>query len=40
MWEYPRETPDGQQVEIVEVMDIADGLIRHHRIYDRLTSKP
>jgi steroid Delta-isomerase len=33
VWEYPRETPDGDQVEIVEVMDIADGLIRHHRIY-------
>ena len=33
IWEYPRETPDGDQVEIVEVMEIADGLIRHHRIY-------
>ena len=33
VWEYPRETPDGDQVEIVEVMDIADGLIKHHRIY-------
>ena len=33
VWEYPRETPEGEQVEIVEVMDIADGLIRHHRIY-------
>jgi hypothetical protein len=33
VWEYPRLTPDGEQVEIVEVMDIADGLIRHHRIY-------
>jgi hypothetical protein len=33
IWEYPRETPDGDQVEIVEVMDIADGLIKHHRIY-------
>jgi hypothetical protein len=33
VWEYPRETPDGDQVDILEVMDIADGLIRHHRIY-------
>ncbi len=33
IWEYPRETPDGDQVEIVEVMEIADGLIQHHRIY-------
>jgi hypothetical protein len=33
VWEYPRETPEGDQIEIVEVMDIADGLIKHHRIY-------
>jgi hypothetical protein len=33
IWEYPRVTPDGDQVEIVEVMEIADRLIRHHRIY-------
>ena len=33
VWEYPRETPDGDQLEIVEVMDIAQGLIRWHRIY-------
>jgi steroid Delta-isomerase len=33
IWEYPRVTPEGDQVEIVEVMDIADHLIRHHRIY-------
>jgi len=33
VWEYPRETPDGDQVDILEVMDIADGLIRAHRIY-------
>jgi hypothetical protein len=33
VWEYPRETPDGDQVEIVEVMEIEDGLIQHHRIY-------
>ena len=33
IWEYPRVTPDGEQIDIVEVMEIADGLIRHHRIY-------
>jgi hypothetical protein len=32
VWEYPRETPDGDQV-IVEVMNIVGGLIKHHRIY-------
>ncbi|MGB7075600.1 MAG: hypothetical protein WBD53_00260, partial [Xanthobacteraceae bacterium] len=33
VWEYPRVAPDGDQVDLVEVMEIADGLIRHHRIY-------
>lgn len=33
VWEYPRETPEGDQVEIVEVMNIVGGLIKHHRIY-------
>lgn len=33
VWEYPRETPDGDQVDLVEVMEVAGGLIRHHRIY-------
>jgi len=33
VWEYPRAAPDGDQVDILEVMDIADGLIQHHRIY-------
>ncbi len=33
IWEYPRAAPDGEQVDIVEVMDIADSLIQHHRIY-------
>jgi steroid Delta-isomerase len=32
-WEYPRATPQGDQVDLVEVMDIADGLIAHHRVY-------
>ena len=33
MWEYPRQAPDGNQIELVEVMEIEDGLIQHHRIY-------
>jgi steroid Delta-isomerase len=33
IWEYPRETPWGDQVDLVEVMDISDGLIAHHRVY-------
>jgi hypothetical protein len=32
-WEYPRESPDGDQMDIVEVMEIHDGLIAHHRVY-------
>jgi ketosteroid isomerase-like protein len=32
-WEYPRRSPDGDQLEIVEVMEIRDGLIQHHRVY-------
>lgn len=32
-WEYPRQTPDGDQMDIVEVMEIRDGLIVHHRVY-------
>src|SRR3979411_373259 len=33
MWEYPRQAPDGDQMDIVEVMDIHDGLIQRHRVY-------
>ncbi|CAM2342270.1 nuclear transport factor 2 family protein [Burkholderia vietnamiensis] len=33
IWEYPRATPDGDQVDLVEVMDLRDGLIAHHRVY-------
>lgn len=32
-WEYSRQTPDGGQVDLVEMMDIAGGLIVHHRVY-------
>jgi hypothetical protein len=34
MWEYPCETPDGQQMDFVEVMELnEDGLIQKHRVY-------
>ncbi|MGR3911052.1 nuclear transport factor 2 family protein [Burkholderia sp. SR8] len=33
VWEYPRATPEGDQVDLVEVMDLRDGLIAHHRVY-------
>jgi SnoaL-like domain len=32
-WEYPRLSPDGEQMDLVEVMDIQGGLIRRHRVY-------
>ncbi|WP_244622370.1 nuclear transport factor 2 family protein [Bradyrhizobium ivorense] len=32
-WEYPRQSPDGDQMDLVEVMEIADGLIQRHRVY-------
>ena len=33
MWEYPHLTPEGEQMDFVEVMEIADGLIQKHRVY-------
>ena len=33
IWEYPRETPDGDQMDFVEAMEIEDGLIRRHCVY-------
>ena len=34
MWEYPHSTPEGEQMDFVEVMEISDaGLIQHHRVY-------
>lgn len=33
VWEYPREAPDGDQMDLVEVMEIRDGLIARHRVY-------
>jgi ketosteroid isomerase-like protein len=33
IWEYPRVTQDGEQMDLVEVMDVKDGLIQQHRVY-------
>jgi hypothetical protein len=34
MWEYPHSTPEGEQMDFVEVMEVSDaGLIDHHRVY-------
>jgi ketosteroid isomerase-like protein len=32
-WEYPRQADGAEQMDIVEVMEIRDGLIAHHRVY-------
>jgi ketosteroid isomerase-like protein len=33
IWEYPRETPEGDQMDFVESMEIENGLIRRHCVY-------
>lgn len=33
MWEYPRESPKGDQQDFVEVMEIDNGVIQKHRVY-------
>ncbi|HWD97916.1 MAG TPA: hypothetical protein VG345_02725 [Bryobacteraceae bacterium] len=33
IWEYPHETPNGEQMDFVEVMEIENGLIHKHRVY-------
>ena len=34
MWEYPRDTPQGEQMDFAEIMNINDsGLIQSHRVY-------
>jgi hypothetical protein len=34
VWEYPRETPGGEQMDFVEAMELNDdGLIQRHRVY-------
>ena len=32
-WEYPRQSPDGDQMDLVEIMEIESGLIQRHRVY-------
>lgn len=32
-WEYPRQTPHGEQVDLMEMMEVDNGLITHHRVY-------
>jgi hypothetical protein len=32
-WEYPREAPNGDQMDIVEMMEIRGGRIAYHRVY-------
>ncbi|WP_032093824.1 nuclear transport factor 2 family protein [Necropsobacter rosorum] len=33
VWEYPRQTDNGEQIDILELMEIENGLILKHRIY-------
>ena len=33
IWEYPRATPEGEQMDFVEVMQIEGGLIQKHQVY-------
>lgn len=33
IWEYPRQTDDGEQIDILELMKIENDLIAEHRIY-------
>ena len=33
VWEYPRASPEGDQMDFIEVMELQDGLIRRHRVY-------
>jgi predicted SnoaL-like aldol condensation-catalyzing enzyme len=32
-WEYPRSAPDGDQMDLVEIMEIEHALIKRHRVY-------
>jgi len=33
IWGYPRQTPDGDQLDLVEVIELDGPLIAYHRIY-------
>jgi hypothetical protein len=32
-WEYPRLTPEGEQMDFAEIMEIKNNLIQSHRVY-------
>jgi len=32
-WEYPRISPEGDQMDLVEIMEIEHRLIKRHRVY-------
>jgi hypothetical protein len=33
MFEYPRAAPQGEQMDVVEVMELREGFIQYHRVY-------
>ena len=33
IWEYPRKSPKGEQMDFVEIMELKGGLIHHHKVY-------
>ncbi|EGR7295558.1 hypothetical protein I7969_004257 [Salmonella enterica] len=33
VWEYPRNAPQGEQTDLIEMMEIKNGLIAYHRVY-------
>lgn len=33
IWEYPRETSDQEQIDLMEVMELENGLIQRHKVY-------
>jgi steroid delta-isomerase len=33
IWEYPRQAPEWEQVDLIEVMELTGPRIAHHRIY-------
>lgn len=33
IWEYPRLTPTGEQMDFIEIMELENALIKYHRVY-------
>jgi len=33
IWEYPRDSPEGEQMDFVEVMELKNSKIQSHRVY-------